>query len=274
MLEKLTALPLYQSINMGILLGSMLLCIIIWLAGLIQQSLSRAGLPRIPRFPGATFPHPLEELYTLIFIVFFTFLTLGNIFAEKSAEPYTAADAWSTAIMTAMIYMPMALRYIALPIPTDNQKLYNLGAVACALFIVYMCNFTLSSCGALDWLCKVTGSPEQQQLIDDMINLESPGAIAAICFSSIIIAPVMEEFTFRGFIYNILRQRVGIIAAALSSSLFFSAVHVSLAQTPVLFIFACAQCWLYEKTKSIRYPIILHMAFNTISTVAVFLFAK
>lgn len=274
MIEKLTSLPLYQSINLGLLFGSMLLCIFLWLAGVIKQALFNTKLPRIPRFFGSTFPHPLEELYTQLFIVFFAFLSVTNIFAEQSTESYTATGAWLTAALTGMIYMPMALRYIALPIPYDDQILRRLGIVAGALGTVYLFNITLTVTGALDWLCEVTGSPERQQLIDDMISLENTGVLSALCFSSIIIAPIMEEFAFRGFIYNILRQRVGIIAATISSALFFSAVHVSLAQTPVLFVFGCIQCWLYEKTQSLRYPILLHMIFNTISTVAVLVFVK
>lgn len=274
MIEKLSTLPLYQSINISLLLGSMLLCIILWLAGVTVQALSRSDLPRIPRFSGSAFPHPLEELYTQLFIVFFAFLSLTNIFADQTSQEYTALDAWVTAIITGMIYVPMALRYMALPTCRDERKLHNLRITALALVVIYLFNFTLNACGALDRLCEVTGSPERQQLIDDMISLDNPGALIALCFSSIIIAPIMEEFAFRGFIYNVLRQRVGIIAATLSSSLFFGAVHVSLAQTPVLFIFGCAQCCLYEKTQSLRYPILLHMVFNTISTVAVFAFAK
>lgn len=274
MIEKLSTLPLYQSINISLLLGSMLLCIILWLTGVIRHALSTPKLPRIARFFGSSFPHPLEELYTQLFIVFFTYLTLTNIFADHSVELYTAENTWITAAITGMIYMPMALRYIALPIPYDDKILRHLGAVAGALAFIYLCNVAFTATGVLDWLCELTGSPERQQLIDDMIHLESPGVLAALCFSSIVIAPVMEEFAFRGFIYNILRQRVGIIAAALSSALFFAAVHVSLAQTPVLFIFGCAQCWLYEKTQTLRYPILLHMLFNTISTVAVFVFVK
>ncbi len=274
MIEKLTTLPLYQSINISLLLGSMLLCIILWLAGVAVQALSRSELPRIPRFSGSVFPHPLEELYTQLFIVFFALLSLSNIFSDQPTEEYSALDAWVTAIIVGMIYVPMALRYMALPICHDKRKLHHLGITVLALVVIYLFNFTLNACGSLDWLCEVTGSPERQQLIDDMVSFDSPGTLAALCFSSIIIAPVMEEFAFRGFIYNVLRQRVGIIAASLSSSLFFAAVHTSLAQTPVLFIFGCAQCWLYEKTQSLRYPILLHMVFNTISTVAVFVFAK
>ena len=274
MIEKLANLPLYQSINIGLLFGSMLLCILFWLFGVIKHALIGSRLPRIPRFSGSIFPHPLEELYTQLFIVFFTFLSLTNVFADSTTSEYSAYDAWFTAIITGMIYMPMALRYMALPIRSDNQVLQRLGIVAGALGAIYLFNITLSSTGVLDRLCEATGSPERQQLIDDMISLDNLGALSALCFSSIIIAPIMEEFAFRGFIYNTLRQRVGIIAAAFSSSLFFSAVHVSLAQTPVLFIFGCAQCWLYEKTQSLRYPILLHMAFNTISTVAVLVLAK
>ena len=274
MIEKLSTLPLYQVINLGLLFGSMLLCLIVWLAGILNTQLLGRDLPRIPRYEGSIFPHPLEEGYTLLFIVGFTFLSLANITTDRADEAISPTEAWVAAFLTAAIYIPMALRYVALPIEQGIFRWRNLGITAIALAIIYFVAIILQICGCMEWIQHISGSPEQQQVTEDIATTEAPLTLAALLFSAIIVAPVMEEFAFRGFIYNVLRQRAGIVAAAISSSLLFSAVHTSLVQAPVLFIFGCAQCYLYEKSRSIIYPILLHAAFNSASTILIFLAPK
>ncbi|MBR2127126.1 MAG: CPBP family intramembrane metalloprotease [Akkermansia sp.] len=271
MIEKLSTLPLYQVINLGLLFGSMLLCLIVWLAGILNTQLLGRGLPRIPRYEGSIFPHPLEEGYTLLFIVGFTFLSLANITTDRVDESISPMQAWTAAFLTAAIYLPMALRYVALPIEQGIFRWRNLGTTAIALAIIYFVGIILQICGCMEWIQHVSGSPEQQQVTEDIAATEAPLTLAALLFSALVIAPVMEEFAFRGFIYNVLRQRAGIVAAAISSSLLFSAVHTSLVQAPVLFIFGCAQCYLYEKSRSIIYPMLLHAVFNSASTMLIFL---
>lgn len=274
MIEKLSTLPLYQVINLGLLFGSMLLCLIVWLAGILNTQLLGRDLPRIPRYERSIFPHPLEEGYTLLFIIGFTFLSLANITTDRTDETMSPTEAWVAAFLTASIYLPMALRYVALPIEQGIFRWRNLGTTAIALAIIYFVAIILQICGCMEWIQHISGSPEQQQVTEDIATTEAPLTLAALLFSAIIVAPVMEEFAFRGFIYNVLRQRAGIIAAAISSSLLFSAVHTSLVQAPVLFIFGCAQCYLYEKSRSIIYPILLHAAFNSASTILIFLAPK
>lgn len=274
MIEKLSTLPLYQVINLGLLFGSMLLCLIVWLAGILNTQLLGRDLPRIPRYERSIFPHPLEEGYTLLFIIGFTFLSLANITTDRTDEAMSPTEAWVAAFLTASIYLPMALRYVALPIEQGIFKWRHLVTTFATLGGIYCFAIALHICGATEWIQHISGSPEQQQVTEDIATTEAPLTLAALLFSAIIVAPVMEEFAFRGFIYNVLRQRAGIIAAAISSSLLFSAVHTSLVQAPVLFIFGCAQCYLYEKSRSIIYPILLHAAFNSASTLLIFLAPK
>lgn len=272
MIEKLSTLPLYQEINVSLLLGAMLLCLLVWLVGATASFFRHSNLPRIPRFEGSIFPHPLEEGYTLLFIVFFTSLSLMNITTDQPENgTISPADAWFSAIATAIIYTPMALRYLALPFTKETLRWKNVAITLATLGCIYLFSIAIAASGLLEWLRNATGSPEQQQVTEQLASAEALLTLAALLFSAIIIAPIMEEFAFRGFIYNVLRQRAGIFAAALSSSLLFSAVHTSLVQAPVLFIFGCAQCYLYEKTRSIIYPMLLHAIFNSVSTLALFL---
>lgn len=272
MIDKLSTLPLYQIVNAELLIGSMLLCLLVWLCGVCVSAFRYRNLPHIPRFEGSVFPHLLEECYTLLFIIFFTGLSLMNITTDQpDTGTISAGDAWFSAIATAIIYTPMALRYIALPPSPGCICSRNFTLTLITLLCIYAASISLSVSGFLSWLQEATGSPEQQQVTKEIASSDTALTLAALMFSTIIVAPIMEEFAFRGFIYNTLRQRAGIIAATLSSGLLFSAVHTSLIQSPVLFVFGCAQCYLYEKTRSIIYPILLHMVFNSVTTLILIL---
>ncbi|HEY2603428.1 MAG TPA: CPBP family intramembrane glutamic endopeptidase [Thermoleophilaceae bacterium] len=85
----------------------------------------------------------------------------------------------------------------------------------------------------------------------------------------IVIAPICEEFFFRGFFFKALRTRFSLIAAAVIDGLVFGAVHYTGSQTlsvlPVLAVLGFAFCMLYERTGSILPGIGLHSFNNSIS---------
>ncbi len=274
MIEKLSTLQPYEVINIGILLGALVLYVLVWITGISSQLFRKSQLPRIPRFEGSAFPHPTEELYTILFMVFYTYMSLLNVTTDKpAAGSSSAADAWLSAFIALIIYTPMALRYFALPITQGAITKKNFVCTIATLGTIYLISIILSMSGFLNWLSAVTGSPEQQQVTEEIAGAKAPLTLAGLIFNAVIVAPIMEEVAFRGFMYNVLRQRAGIIAAAISSSLFFSAVHTSLLQTVVLFVFGCAQCYLYEKTRTITFPIILHAIFNAVSISFILLLA-
>ena len=91
------------------------------------------------------------------------------------------------------------------------------------------------------------------------------------------IMPVVEEFAFRWFGYYLYRKKapawVGYVRA-FAASVLFSAAHYLQQPFPdnafiALFFFGLAQCWLYRKTGSVRYPIICHALFNLTNLVLV-----
>lgn len=270
MMDYLLNLPLHQYINIGLLLGSTVLCCLLIIIGAALQLLHRARtaapLPHIYRFNGSGFPNIIDESYTFIFTIFFAFISLGNVFSEP--EELSASDAWLSAFTTLLIYAPMALRYISLPPQQQGTPfMRDLGLALLTLVAIYFSLGILDAGHVIEHIIQLTDAPSLQSVSQEMTAAKDPTTLAALCFSAIIVAPIMEEVVFRGFLYNTLRQRAGIPSAILASSLFFSAIHTSLAQSLPLFIFACAQCLLYEKSNSLRAPIITHMLFNTVTTI-------
>ncbi len=98
--------------------------------------------------------------------------------------------------------------------------------------------------------------------------------LALVCI--VILAPIIEEFFFRGALQTYLKKFLGRKAAIICTSLLFAFMHVNLfrgiGNLPIivsLFVFACYLGFLYEKQKSLLAPIVLHMIFNAISCVQI-----
>ena len=89
-----------------------------------------------------------------------------------------------------------------------------------------------------------------------------------------ILAPVVEEITFRGFIFAGLRQKYGWQKAALISSAIFAAFHLSLTALIPIFILGYIFAYLYQQSDSIWPAILMHLLTNTLSLGAAYLTAN
>lgn len=81
----------------------------------------------------------------------------------------------------------------------------------------------------------------------------------------ILIAPVVEEFFFRGFVYASFRNRLGVWPGALLSGLLFGAIHLKPVYLAPLAILGTVLALLYEKTGSIWPCILLHAMNNALA---------
>ena len=78
---------------------------------------------------------------------------------------------------------------------------------------------------------------------------------------AVIAAPVFEEFIFRGLIFGGLRRSFGVWPATLASAAVFAILHPALAIAPVFVMGVCAAL-VYERTRSLLAPMIVHAVYN------------
>ena len=89
-----------------------------------------------------------------------------------------------------------------------------------------------------------------------------------VCLAVIVVAPVSEEFFFRGFFYRALRTRFRVWSASLIDALVFASLHYqgtedSALALPIIAVFGLGMCLIYEYTGSLFPVIAVHAAFNT-----------
>jgi uncharacterized protein len=110
--------------------------------------------------------------------------------------------------------------------------------------------------------------PEDDSLPQELGVENSAVALVAVAFLVSVIAPVCEEFFFRGYFYGALRNWRGIWPAAVITGIVFGAIHAGSSDPAYLVplaVFGLALCLLYERTGSL-YPCIgLHCANNSLA---------
>jgi len=111
--------------------------------------------------------------------------------------------------------------------------------------------------------------------------MESPISIFFVLASVLILAPLIEEYLFRGVLQTYCRRRLGsrsaILISAFSFALFHYAPTQGLGNIPLLlslFLLGGYLGFLYERQGSLWAPIGLHMAFNTVSALRIFFFPE
>ena len=107
--------------------------------------------------------------------------------------------------------------------------------------------------------------PELQAPVQLLQQQRWPAHLLAVqAIVTILIAPVGEEILFRGILYTAIRQRGHPQAAVWASAVLFALIHFSPVNVLSLLFLAIVLTALYEKTKNLIAPILLHSAFNGI----------
>lgn len=107
-------------------------------------------------------------------------------------------------------------------------------------------------------------------------SLQSPSLQTLALLSIVLLAPVIEEFLFRGTLQSYIKKWLGAKAAIILSATCFALFHFSseqglgnLSLIPSLFTFGCFLGYIYERQGSLYASIGLHMAFNLINSLRI-----
>lgn len=117
------------------------------------------------------------------------------------------------------------------------------------------------------WVALLGTTPDDENLPKELGADKSTVALVAVAFLVAVVAPMAEEFFFRGYYYGALRNwsRWG---GAVVTGVTFGAIHAGSAQWEFLLplaFFGFALCWLRERTGSLYPGIALHCANNSIA---------
>lgn len=94
----------------------------------------------------------------------------------------------------------------------------------------------------------------------------APGDALVVFVSLVVIAPVLEEIIFRGYLFGTLRRSVPVWAAAIITSLLFGLAHGQWNVGIDVFLLSLVSCYLRYRTGSLWASILLHVLKNGVAT--------
>lgn len=126
--------------------------------------------------------------------------------------------------------------------------------------------------GVITWLQQqITGEPFE----NPQFQVIAPPAFAwtdylATLLVAAVLAPTVEEIAFRGVLYRWLAERMRRPVAVAGSALVFAFLHGVPSLIPGILVLGVLLAWVYERTRSIWAPIVLHGTYNGIVTTALY----
>jgi membrane protease YdiL (CAAX protease family) len=110
-------------------------------------------------------------------------------------------------------------------------------------------------------------TPEMQDVVRWVLEEKSLFILVSLIFFGIVIAPVIEEIMFRGFLQPALKNSIGSRYAIVVSASLFAAVHMDIFAFFQIFILGILLGYLYEKTQTLVAPVVVHILHNSLTLI-------
>ncbi|HSX13330.1 MAG TPA: type II CAAX endopeptidase family protein [Chlamydiales bacterium] len=208
---------------------------------------------------------------------------------NHSTQSILSYATWLNFINSTMIFVFLMVVLTALPVLRKMGSrepfsyLQDLGAALTAWAISFPLIVFVNQ--GLDWIVThifhVAHAPEQLAVQFLKMTLGYPVLFILALLSIAVLAPLVEEVLFRGFLQSFIRQHLGKKQAIFITSLLFSLFHYSPEQkisnltiVGSLFIFSLFLGFVYEKRESLLAPIFLHSLFNTVNVMNLYFLGK
>jgi membrane protease YdiL (CAAX protease family) len=108
----------------------------------------------------------------------------------------------------------------------------------------------------------------EQGLTPDHWNSGRAAPFFANAFVVCVVAPFVEEVTFRGVGFTLIRARFGVEPAIVGSALFFGLAHGLVEALPLLVAFGIGLAWVRERQDSTIPGMFIHGTFNALALAA------
>ena len=112
------------------------------------------------------------------------------------------------------------------------------------------------------------GDTSRQGIVELFNESQTIQQRVLIIVLAVAIAPLVEEFVFRFFIYGVVRRYLGRSVGLAANSLLFAAVHAHVPSAAPLFVLGACFTIAFEWSGSILVPMAMHALFNSLTLTA------
>lgn len=229
---------------------------------LLRQILVRGGKVRVDGFG------PPDAGLALMFMAWFTTVAIKGLTGEP--RPVESADLVQSALLFLVIVFAIAsfLRFRGIKIEHQFglRRVGFLGVPFLAFGLLLAALPVVGATGAL--MQNLLGPEAKQQEIVQFFLEASKNSDRRAVFETLllgaVLAPMAEEFIFRGYLYGVFKRYLGMAAGIALNAALFAAIHANLASLPSLFLLAVCFTIAYETTGSLPVSMSMHAMFNLI----------
>jgi membrane protease YdiL (CAAX protease family) len=112
------------------------------------------------------------------------------------------------------------------------------------------------------------GGSSRQNIVEVFSGSPTIDQRIMIIIFAIAVAPVIEEFLFRFFLYNVIKRFFGRLVGIIFSALLFAAAHAHFPSFVPLFVLGSCFAIAYEWSGSILVAMTMHSLFNSLTLTA------
>jgi membrane protease YdiL (CAAX protease family) len=128
----------------------------------------------------------------------------------------------------------------------------------------------LASSAMVTSLMHADPQKDSQPIMQLFEHVTEPSKRIPIILLAVVIAPLAEEFVFRGFLYGVVKRYAGAVPALIFTGITFALIHLHAPSLLPLFLLACVLTLAYELSGSLLVPMAMHSLFNSVSLLGVF----
>jgi ABC-2 type transport system permease protein len=193
---------------------------------------------------------------------YFALQMLGMIVASAAKAPPAMILPMASAIAAGLVGLTAfwQLTRRKVPVFPDTRAPWRACIVPAVTGLVAVCVAGWGWVHLLEWLRWPPEMPFQNGHSGGMKTYS--GTVITFAALAMVVAPLSEEFIFRGLVYRGLRRTCGFWWSLLWSSLFFMAVHPA-RDSGAVFVLAAVNAWILERTGRLTPCILVHAGYNT-----------
>jgi len=277
-LESHPALVLY----LGLLVLGSLIAFVVLLRQLVKENRIRAVRISGWKIPGSDFGLLLCCLVAWFGLSGSIVFGLWKMVVDAEAEPGLTASLFTGFLLQGgllLIFLFFHTQFRRVEDPPLSPRILSNGRAMAWGFYFFLASLPFIYSVNLFWnlfieALRMTGIEIDLPLQDAVLlfqEAQHPAQWLGLVFLAVVVAPVVEEFIFRGGVYRFCKGRMRLTFAMILSSLLFSAFHWNIQSFPGLAAVGVALCFAYEQTGNLRVPIYFHACFNLNSVIWIFL---
>jgi len=186
----------------------------------------------------------------LAFFIGISLLRLNNTLSQWVVSSFELLLLAPIAII--FLWRKVAWRELGLRGFERRYLFLGLGLLVLAYIVIAANNLIMTALGVVT----------QADVVFDILG-ESDSAIPLVV-AAVVIAPIVEELFFRGFLFKGLRDKYGWKNALMFSSIIFSLFHLQVATLIPTFLLGALFAYIYQRSESVYPGMILHFLVNSL----------